>query len=441
MKIKTFTKIVSGILCAALTMQIGLGVTKKQAHAEGFVSVDSNNIVELQTPSGSTNYVDFFISAGSNGGYVITTTAADGSESTTDVASMRDLRLYNNVYLKTQSDIQISNLSMYGNSTFLINEGHKVTLGGYTRLNGMIAIEKDGTLQLDRMFDLTFHGDSFRGFHNNGGTVIANSINLDIEENIFYDQYGSKYIASSSFVNGSKYLSGKVYTQPNTTIYNSGGRFTLNVDGGEVTVQGSYSARTAYEFFINPSLSFTSLDDVYYGQDYDMGDLLTAVNGYDLSNVEIQYANSQRTIIEKPTAVGSNYAVRAVAPYTGSYRGVTTAWQSFDIVYPTLEDFDLTSPYVSVSGVVNGKYIPGALTITAPEDYLLGSTTIPDVTGFSSSLSLTADQIANDVGEINKDLGIVFKNSDGWMTDDITLATAYPVLRITFSIWKILTLT
>ena len=33
MKIKTFTKIISGILCAALTMQIGLGVTLERVNA------------------------------------------------------------------------------------------------------------------------------------------------------------------------------------------------------------------------------------------------------------------------------------------------------------------------------------------------------------------------------------------------------------------------
>ena len=71
MKIKTFTKIISGILCAALTMQIGLGVTKKQAHADaaGIITVDtSNNNVSL-TSTGTNDYAYFDISAKDGGGY------------------------------------------------------------------------------------------------------------------------------------------------------------------------------------------------------------------------------------------------------------------------------------------------------------------------------------------------------------------------------------
>ena len=419
MKIKTFTKIVSSILCAALTMQIGWGVTQKQAHADvaGTITVSGNNVT-LTGPANNNDHVPFDISAKDGGGYVITS-----MDQTQVVDSIDNLTVNDrHANINFQTDVTIGSLSLTNLNSLMIPSGKTVTIGSFGRLNGNIVIS--GTL-ITNDFKTSNTGLNYIGLQiRYGATIKADNIELTGTNNTTYEN--ANYYPTNSFTIGSASRSGTVYAQPETKMTSSGGGYKLVVNGCQTNVTGSYSNKQAYDLLPDPNLTFAGLGDVYYGQNYDMGDLLTAVNGYDLSNVEIQYANSQRTIIEKPTAVGEDYAVRAVAPYTSSYKGVTTSWQSFDIVYLPLDDLGLTSPYVSVSGIVNGKYIPGDLTVTAPDDILLGSTTIPDVTGFSSSLTLTGEQLANDLGKINEDIGLVLQNSEGAMTDDIALDILYP---------------
>ena len=73
MKTKTFTKILSGILCSALTMQIGWGIKTKSVNAASVTSTETADgaIVNI---TGGQAYEAFDFKADSDGGIVISYT-------------------------------------------------------------------------------------------------------------------------------------------------------------------------------------------------------------------------------------------------------------------------------------------------------------------------------------------------------------------------------
>ncbi len=420
MKIKTFTKILSGILCAALTMQIGWSVTKKQAHADepGSIAVNGNSVTLNATST--YDHVPFNISALEGGGYKISSMDVSEVVDEIDTLTVNHRR----INLSFDTDVTIGTLWLYDLNALSIPSGKTITIGTIGTLNGNTVIS--GTLSTDK-FDTTNRGTNFIGLQiRYGATIIANSIDVSGANNTTYEN--ANYYPKNTFIKGSNNLAGTVYAQPDTRISSTGGSFTLKVGNATKTITTSCSNKRAADLFDDP-FSFGTVPDVLYGKDYDFSSLITKANGYN-GTITLEYSNDNSNFnTTKPTAVG-NYYVRATATDSGSFLGKTTSSQSYSIDFATPDELGLSAPYVSVSGVVNGKYIPGALTLTAPEGFLLGSTTIPDVDGFSDSLSLTARQITNDVGVINEDLGIIFKSNEGAMkdamTDDITLATAYP---------------
>ena len=427
MKIKTFTKIISGILCAALTMQIGLGVTKKQAHADaaGIITVDtSNNNVSL-TSTGTNDYAYFDISAKDGGGYEIKTKNAAGEEITETVSSINTLTVsYSVAVVNLKSDVTINTLNIQRARAFSIETGTKATINSISGLDCNFVVA--GTLETNNFNISNLNGNNSIGVVLEGGTIIANTINISTNTQLRTNN-STKFYPATSFANGSNYY-GKVYAEPDTKISNSGGRFDLYVGNASKTISTNCSNKNASTLFDDP-FSFGTVSDLYYGQDYDFSSLITKANGYN-GTITLEYSNDNSSFTsDKPTSIGDHY-VRATSTDSGSFLGKTTSSQKYTIDYADPDDLGLSAPYVTVSGVVNGKYIPGTLTLTAPEGFLLGSTTISDVDGFSDSLSLTARQITNDVGAINENLGIVFKSNEGAMkdamTDDITLATAYP---------------
>ena len=424
MKIKTFTKIVSSILCAALTMQIGWGVTKKQINAaEGTITINGNNVT-LSSPSQANEYVNFDIRAGENGGYVITTQDASGADVTQTVSAINTLTVNHfKANVDIYSDVTINSLNVSRANAFWIRSGNKATINSISGLDCNFIVE--GTLETNSFNISNLTGNNSIGVVLDGGTIIANTINISTSATLRTD-YSTKFYPATSYTNGSNYY-GKVYADPDTKISNSGGRFDLYVGNASKTISTNCSNKNASTLFDDP-FSFGTVSNVLYGKDYDFSSLITKANGYN-GTITLEYSNDNSNFnTTKPTAVG-NYYVRATSTDSGSFLGKTTSSQSFSIKYLELDDLGLTSPYVSVSGIVNGKYIPGDLTVTAPDDILLGSTTIPDVTGFSSSLTLTGEQLANDLGVINEDLGLVLKNSEGAMTDDISFETLYPDIK------------
>ncbi len=422
MKIKTFTRIISGILCAALTMQIGWGVTKKQAHADvaGTITVNGKNVT-LTGPSGNNDHVPFDINAKEGGGYTIST--VDNSVDVDEIETLTVNDYHANVYIRSDVTIKTLNVSM-GNA-FMILSGTTLTINNHNSLNCNLVIQ--GTLKT-KSFDLTkFDRNNTIGYQLSGGTVIADSLNLNDYYNKTTVDSGNYYVSDSITIGG-MYISSPVYAQRDTKVSSSAGTLTLKVDNASKTITTSCSNKKAADLFDNP-YNFGTVSDVYYGKDYDFSSLITKTDGYN-GTISLEYSDDNSSFTaDKPTSVGNHY-VRATSTDSGSFLGKTTSSQKYTIKYAEPDDFGLSAPFVSVSGVVNGKYIPGALTLTAPEGFLLGSTTIPDVDGFSDSLSLTARQITNDTGAINENLGIVFKSNEGAMkdamTDDITLATAYP---------------
>ena len=423
MKIKTFTKIISGILCAALTMQIGLGVTKKQAQADvaGTITVNGNNVT-LGSPATNpiSDHVPFNISAKDGGGYTISTVGNSVDVEAIDVLTVNERKA--NVSFDT--DVTIGTLNLINLNSFTIPSGKTITIGTFGTLNGNVVIS--GTLVTNN-FSTANTGSYYIGVQiRYGATIKADDINLRGTTNATYEN--ANYYAYKSFTIGNTGRSGTVYAEPDTKITSSGGSFTLKVGNASKTISTSCSNKKAADLFDNP-FNFGTVSNVYYGKAYDFSSLITKTDGYN-GTVSLEYSDDNSSFTsDKPTSIGDHY-VRATSTDSGSFLGKTTSSQKYTIKYAEPDDFGLSAPYVSVSGVVNGKYIPGALTLTAPEGFLLGSTTISDVDGFSDSLSLTARQITNDVGAINENLGIVFKSNEGAMkdamTDDITLATAYP---------------
>ncbi len=422
MKTKTFTKILSGILCSALTMQIGWGIKTKSVNAASVTSTETSDgaIVNI---TGGQAYEAFDFKADSDGGIVISYTDDADNAQTYLFEKISVLNTYESVQMNIQSDITIDNL-VITDGTFVGIDGNcsftcsKIDSNGWTQ----IIVEPGSTFNCGSIEK----ADGTRFILTNNSSVIIDSVDLSVIEYPASDT--STISVLSSFTNGSDDVPGTVIADRYTNISNNGGKFTLQVGEATKEISETISNKKPNELFDDP-FSFGTVSDLYYGQDYDFSSLITVADGYN-GTVTLEYSyNGSDYSTDKPTYVG-DYYVRVTATDSGSFLGKTTSSQSYSIDFVTPDELGLSAPYVSVSGVVNGKYIPAGLTLTAPEGLLLGSTTISGVDGFANTLTLTADQIMNDYGEINADLGIVFRSASGAMkdatTDDITLITAYP---------------
>jgi len=312
-------------------------------------------------------------------------------------------------------------------STAMLKIENEVTFDRSVRGTGNNEILNYGTIKMSLFNVGSFETSGIKEFCNGKawpsgegiygtGKIIADSV--DINSDIYTDVEGSEIIVKSTFDKGNQDINSTVIAQPNTFITSTGGSFKLKVGEAEKIISGKVEGITAINLLDNPGVTLDTIPDPYYGTTYDFSNLISTASGYDSSKVYLEYSKDGSTVLsEKPAAVGSYY-VRAVAPASGSYREDTTSWTSFSIKYLPLDVlYPSGAPYFTVSGTVNGKYIPEALVFTAPDGVLIGCPTLPDFEDFSSSVTLTENDLYVD-GHVNEDLEVVLvRASDGATTD------------------------
>ena len=93
--------------------------------------------------------------------------------------------------------------------------------------------------------------------------------------------------------------------------------------------------------------------------------------------------------------------------------------------YMDITEVSPTGQYVTVSGVVDGVYVPGSLTITPPSGFQISCSHAGDVSNtYVDSLTLTEENLGDGWGNVNYDAYFSFKRlSDGAVTNDIFISS------------------
>lgn len=425
MKTKTFTKILSGILCSALTMQIGWGIKTKSVNAASVTSTETADgaIVNI---TGGQAYEAFDFKADSDGGIVISYTDDADNAQTYLFDKISVLNTYESVQMNIQSDITIDNLvitdgtlvGIDGNCSFTCS---KINSNEWTQ----IIVEPGATFDCGSIEK----ADGARFILTNNSSVIIDSVDLSVIE---YPASATSTISVlSSFTNGSDDVPGTVIADRYTNISNNGGKFTLQVGEATKEISETFSNKNPNELFDDP-FSFGTVSDLYYGQDYDFSDLISVADGYDESLVYLEYSTAFSEYTTTKPTYPDTYYVRAVAPDYGTYLGKTSETQRFTISFLPLSELypDGTTSYFTISGIVNGKYVPGDLVLTLPDGILFGAVSSPNFDGLKNPVTLTQDEILYD-DHVNEDTLVQFRRaSDNATTNsNISLVSVYPDIK------------
>lgn len=446
MKIKSFTKIISGILCAALTMQIGMGLKTKKINAYygNLSSEESSEGSKITLSSSNGTYISFKFSIDNDGGINITYQNDDaGNTDTKHFDKIAELKLSGpGCQVNINTDISIDKISILSDAGAYIDVGQNCTLSCSEIDNSgsiQIMVEPGATLECDQVF---YREGATRLIFSNNGSMVFDSINVDDSVDFTRLEY---YLAPDTTikVKTSLYIghvtessTGTFIAEP-TTIISSNGyssymdedySFNLQVDGITKVITGEVDTTAERLVYENPEIELDGISDLYYGQEYDFNDLISVADGYDESLAYLEYSSDYSNFTtEKPTAQGSYY-VRAVAPATDTYYGDTSAINHYSINYLPFRDiFSAGSKtYDSVSGIVNGKYVAGDLVLKMPDGVLIKGSSF-DSGDFANTITLTPRDVLID-GRVNQDSLIQLRRaSDNATTNgNIALVDVYP---------------
>lgn len=419
MKMKAFTKIISSILCAALTMQIGWALNAKKVNAGGmydFTTVSSTNYLRLYTV-GDDGPCEFILLTQEDGFIEYFNQNPDDPSFAHGgtYGTFYQVSIEGNAQVYIQNRLETKLVIDSTESFAQIDEGCTFTSKGITG-NGNLTIR--GTLKCDKFSvgDLS-NLNSIKVY----GTIEADEIDLSYLGGSLTGYDTAVYSAKTSFrkANTSS-LIGVVRAESDTVIDSAGGSFTLQVGNATKEISGSVSNQTAASLFDDPNISLGTIPTtVYYGQDYesDLMDSVSVATGYDKTKVYFEYSKPVGTLLsDKPTAKGSGYYVRAVAPSYGTYLEAKSEWKQFSIDYLSESDLGVSAPYFTVSGIVNGKYVTGDLVLTTTTGILAGSGYTGDGT-YSNSLTLDSSLLFRN-GTLNTDYEIALRRP----SDDATTA-------------------
>ncbi len=413
MKIKTFTKIISGILCAALTMQIGFGLRSDRTSAASTeYSYDEATNTTTFSSDGSRLYFD--IRKNSDDVFEIYSHTNITEDYQGTFHDGCNIVINSNCIVSFECNANVLDVTLRGGAgdgttniaDLTVKENITLTIAGniycYTSTmsdempNNEISLGPGSNLYVDKL-DLSSLSN-LKEFLNKG-SIYAKDINLGetSEDHISYVEFGECYIyATDSFANSSNDINAVVNVNPDTFISSEGGAFTFQVSHFTKNITGTLSETKVADLFDDP-ISFDNVPDVYYGQDYDFSNLIDFADGYD-GSVYLEYSTEYGSnyTTDKPTAQSpNNYYVRAVAPDSGTFLGKTTDPQTYKIIY--LEFSDLfpsgSKTYSSVSGIVNGKYVSGNLVLTLPEGILIKGYSFGYDEDFSNSITLTPENV------------------------------------------------
>ena len=385
-----------------------------------------NDTVQISSGMADNGFTNYYL-ADINGTKV--SKSMDKEEGAVSIVDGYDFKIQKCSTLDVRTPYVFGNVTLEGGTGTLSNAtlkiGDEVTFNGIVRGTGNNEILNYGTINMSIFGAGHLETAGIKEFCNGKakpsgdgiygtGKIIAE--NVAIDSDIYTDVEGSEIIVESVFEKGNQGINSTVIAQPDTNILSKGGSFKLKVGEAEKMITGSAYGK-AIDLLDDPGVSLGDIPDPYYGTTYDFSNMISTASGYDSSKVYLEYSKDQHTILSEKPDVPGYYYVRAVAPVSGSYREATTAWKSFviyylapDVLYPS------GAPYFTVSGTVNGKYIPEALVFTAPDGVLIGCPTLPDFEDFSSSVTLTEEDLYVD-GHVNEDLEVVLvRASDGART-------------------------
>ena len=431
MKSKTLTKIMSSVLCAALTMQIGWALKTERVNAAIDVTYTPSADGYIVNLTGADNLIV---------GFEFTTEEGKIKITYTDDADVTHFVLLEKIaVVNTYEDVQLLFKSEMSIDKLVLTNGAFVDIGADFTCSEVIS---DDYSQIYINSGTTFECDSITA--NNGSTFILTNYStaimdsVDLSEITYSPSSDSTLKVTTSFNNGSGNIVGTVIAERYTDISSDGGSFTLKVGEATKEITSSFSKTTPAELFDKP-FTFGTVSDLYYGQDYDFSDLITVTDGYDKS-VYLEYSSDGVNYsTTKPTAQSpNNYYVHAVAPDSGTFLGTTSASQTYKINYLGYDELykDGEKTYSSVSGIVNGKYVPGNIILSMPDGIFIRGSSFGSAT-FSDKITLTPDDVLNDYGGVNYDALIQLRNADDATTNgNISIVQFYPeILDLVFDLY------
>ena len=437
MKMKAFTKITSSILCAALTMQIGWGVTTNRVSAADGATANRENSVVTCTTAIESGYQTFNIM--DNDGPKIYSNGLTWDEFYLCDTDNNDSFVMNpNTWLRPYTDITIKDITLVGedggksSKLELSDPNVTVTITGNISANGKSTyIENAGNLVMNTVDFSNLKNNGITNFYlKSTGVLTADTVKINSD--IYQDYSGSEIHVANRLAIENQNLSAVVVAEPDTTIESKNSSFTLKIGDATTEVNGTFTVLTASSLFDNPDISLGNVpDSLYYGQAYDFNSLISVgADGYDEDLVYLEYSSSSDYPIfttEKPTAQGYYY-VRAVAPSYGSYLGTTSSTEYYSIDYLPFRDiFPVGSKtYDSVSGIVNGKYVSGDLVLKMPDGVLIKGSSF-DSGDFSNTITLTPRDVLTD-GHVNQDSLIQLRrdSDDATTNGNISIVDIYP---------------
>ncbi len=441
MKIKTFTKIISGILCAALTMQIGWGVTTEKVfganYSSGTTTIWSQNTLtdtdEICIPTENDSFTlegtlmqTLPNSQGTLGAFI---TKDDGNlhrlsiESTN--ATINSITMSNAADELNQWRGHLYCINITNNGTHTLyqhNEGNALSCSGTYTNSGKIIIGDE----------CIFSCGTLTG----SGTVSVNGANSTINAETITINSGStnsgtinvtSSLTFSGYDTSSDPLGGTFVCNRDTWVSSDGATFTLTVGDITKVITGSVDNLAEELVYDDPNINLGTVTDVYYGQDYDFSDLISVADGYDESLVYLEYSTAFGEYTTTKPTYPDTYYVRAVAPDYGTYFGKTSETKRFTISFLPLDDLypDDATSYCTASGIVNGKYVPGNLTLTFPEGIEFSGYSFD--CDFTNIATLPQSVILID-GHVNQDNLVQLRRTNGHATTNgnISLVTIYP---------------
>ncbi|SDY52149.1 hypothetical protein SAMN02910264_02413, partial [Ruminococcaceae bacterium YAD3003] len=407
MKARTLTKLLSSVLCAALTMQIGWGVTTEKVSADATYSYDNATRTGTFSRTGTEKEIfkirkqsgELTVSATTNGTNTQLGTIYTNSNIVINPGCEVNPNLdvtFDNVTLCADENIDDWALLYISGITVTINETLKCQPGSNGE-NGenRIYLMNTGDLIIDTL-DLS-RSDMKDIWIYNDGAIEANNVIIDNDNGYYSAGSNGTIYVSDSFEKDDKDLTGAVYAwYSNTTIKSAGGTFEVVYGSISKTFTEAVDGTVAELLLEDPELNLANVPNLYYGQSYDFSTYMSTAEGY-TGEAYLAYkkASADAYSREKPVDVGTYY-IRAEAPESGAYRDTVTAGQLFEIRYLPVSELLKNGASCTLSGIVNGKYVPGDLVLTMPEGVLIKGYSFAADKEFANSITLTQDDIITD---------------------------------------------
>ena len=434
---KQTVKTLSLILSVVMTIHAGTALISSSTNAaDENLPGDERNAGTLSISGGSVSlgslgsYAAPFVLEKSGGRYHIYNEmySDESNEAYLDNITSLSISGYSSLNIKT--DVE-ADLSIYEYASMTIAEGCTCTCNVISGMRGSLSI--NGTLKMAAFTVASYDSETNIVSITNNGTISAQMI--DLQDGTYFTSGSSAvYEASRTFQKGEEDLAGEVIaTSANTLISSRGGSFKLTLGSISKTIEGEVSDIAGNMIMEYTSVSFTITPDsaktVYIGQDYDFSPYITVTPDSYTGTPFVEYADPQAADStyyapdNRPTTPGT-YNARANVPSVPGYYGSVSEPQAFEIKYLPNTEVSSTGNYYSLTGVVNGVYVPGNVTVVPANGFKIKQNTAN--TAFADSIVLGHDDVFDGNGNARTFQFAYKRNSDGAETEYITAGTATP---------------